>query len=615
MNLFFIARNLPTQTRVRALMVLRGMTAVYPLLDPKTFKSFGGKRLFAGFMHTSAKAAAPRRYAAGDGDRLTFYDGCAVDASGGLTAHDAGQLAAHWETLPERLEGQFFAARLDGRAGVLELLSDPLGMHQTFYWRSGERLIISNSVRLISAVMGLDEIDEEAASQFLGLGYVGGERTLVQGIRAFPPGERWVLRESGPIERQRYFSLAELARLPRAPLSRQATARLADELGAMLKRLNDDLGAFQCPITAGRDSRMMVGLTMANHLPAEYFSTGEEANPDVTFGRRIAETFKLPHQVKGREVDVAEVWHEASWRLLQQNDGLVTLAHIQNATGEPRRLERLKVHLYGAGGEIARGDLLSERFLLMPQTRRSVEAHICAMLRQNGRLLTPAVAGAAKRHVHATVGQLLEQGFALKDIPDAFFLHDGLRRWGGAQFRQVGSYRDVFSPFCTRPYVRAAFSLPLALRHNEHLPYRLLEHLSPELHALPFEKPWLPQHPAQMMLAHLAKAPFTLTKKAWGRLSRTLLRRPAPAPALGRGAERHGWLEQRLAEVRTLCLAQADSPLWRLIDRDAFARLTAPETSVAERKPHAAALFQALTMLHYGLLQGGALDVSATHAA
>jgi asparagine synthase (glutamine-hydrolysing) len=603
MNLFLIARNLKPSRR-HILASLRGMTEVYPLLDPGTLTTFGSDSLYAAVLHTAHAAAAPRRYHTERRGAFTLYDGCPVEPKGRFAAHDAFDLDHHWEHLHETLEGSFFAARLEGE--TLELLSDPLGMHQTFYWQDGEQLLVSNSVRLIAEVLGLRDIDEDAVSLFLGMGYAGGDRTLVRGVRAFPGGQRWTVAED--VRRTTYFSLGELAKLPQKPLTLAATQQLADELGGMLSQLARHFGALECPITAGRDSRMMVGLVMDQNIPADFFSTGEADNPDVVFGSAIAQAFGLPHEIKGQDEDVVSVWDTASRRLLEQNDGLVTLAHIQNAVGEPTELPKLRVHLYGAGGEVARGDLLNEAFLLAPQTRSSVETHLYRAWRNKQHLLTPEVMTVVRRHIRETVGELLGQGFALRDVPDAFFLTDGVRRWAGAQFRQIGSYRDVFSPFCTRAYVRAAFSLPPVLRYTEQLPYQLLKALSPKLHALPFEKPWTAQSPARLYLEFLMEAPQTLVKKVQRRILHALPGGAPPTKA-GREKERQGWLEQKLGEVRRLSLEQVSSPMWRFVDRAAFESLTAPETPAGKRRASAQNLFLALTVLHYSALLEGKLRV------
>jgi hypothetical protein len=590
MNLFVIARNLPDPQRAR--VTLADVARIYPLLDPGTLTTFGSDSLYAAVLHTAHAAAAPRRYHAQRRGAFTLYDGCPVEPKGRFAAHDAFDLDHHWEHLHESLEGSFFAARLEGE--TLELLSDPLGKHQTFYWQDGEQLLVSNSVRLVSQLSGAKTTDTRGAAMFVGMGYVGGDRTLVEGVRIFPDAERWTLAagETAP-RRHAYFPLTELTRQPQRPLTPETTQRVAAALGDPLVQLSKTFGALECPITSGRDSRILVGLTLQRGLTAEYFTAGADHHPDVIFGKRIAQAFSLPHTQWWREDNVSGNWPRASQRVILQNDGMVTLAHIQNTATELPPLERLPVHLYGGGGEYARGKWLTEHFLLTPQTRDRVETYLFGKLNRNRGLVKPEVRAVIREHVRAQVGELLDAGFSLKDVPCAYFYHDYGRRWGGANSQQIRARRDVYGVYYTRPYIRTAFALPPVQRFSERLTYALTRHLLPELLAIPYASPWKPQA-TPSLYAH-----FALSLP--GKLLSKVRRRVKPLRP-GRSEQRQGWLEEQLPELRRH-LDTPSSPTWELLDRAAFERLTAPETPPATRAAHSQGLFLALTLLEYERLR------------
>lgn len=603
MNLFLISRNLPEPGRSHALARLRSMTSVYPLLDPDTLTCFGSEQLYAAFMHTAQKAATPRVYSVQDERSLTLYDGLPVNPGGNFNAHDAGDLSRHWDALDEELEGQFFAARLNATSGHLEVLSDPLGQHPTFYWLEDDRLVLSNSVRLISEIAGMSRIDPKGASMFMGMGYSGGDHTLIEGVRKFPAAERWTWQRHEPEpQRRSYFPLSQLAQQRQAPLSPETTARVAADLGRPLAVLTNAFGPLECPITAGRDSRILVGLLMQQKLQASYFSSGEDDHLDVRIGSDIARGFGLPHQSRHGS-DVVSQWREASRRVITQNDGLVTLAHIKNALTKPAALEQPEIHLYGGGGEFARGKWLTERFLMSSQTRESVEAYLCRKLNRNRGLATSQVSEVIRQHVRHQVGRLLDAGFKLKDIPCAFFYSDYGWRWGGANSQQLRARRDVFGPYLIRPYVRAAFALPPVERFSERLTFEVTKYLSPELHAIPYQTPWKPQSPTQLYFQFFLKLPKAVVDKATGRVRRNLLRGAfAPKPAQGRARQRQSWLEEKLPELRSAALEDEGSPMWAFVDRKAFERLTAPDTPAGVRSARSMGLFLALTLLQYGAL-------------
>lgn len=599
MNLYLIGWNLATQHRLGAPSALRGMTDVFPLLDPDTLQTFTAGPMFAAFMHTAAGAARPRRYSYRTDGSLTFFEGCPVDGSGTYPAHDARALDERWATLHEELEGQFLAARLDARAMTLELVTDPLGVHQAFAARHGGGWAISNSAELLARLGLANDLDEGGAALFLADSWVGGDRTLLRGVSVLPGGQRWRWRGArNEPDRSTYFDLGVVARADRTARRAADVGELADRMGSMLTALGRAFAPLLCPITGGRDSRMMVGLMMRHGVRGDYFTSGDDASADVRIGTLIAERFGLSHRtVRTSPSALAAGWWRASRRLLLQTDGMVTLTHVKNALDEPTRLGALGVHLYGAGGEIARGLYSSEAVFLRPQSPERVRARLTRAITGRNPFLRPAVREEAARFVTSYTDEQLDRGVRPLDVPDLFAAGEIERRWAGNQFRQVMAQTDVFSPFLTRPYVRAAFAVPALARFTERVPAALLAHLSPELHALPYDKPWLPQSPAAFFFAHL---PAKVAGWAWGRAARRLRPRPeAGARRDARALERARLLEGIRGELAAACLDQSGSPLWELVDRPRFERVLSDAAGPAERAAHHEELFDIATLFLY----------------
>jgi hypothetical protein len=73
MNLFVLGWNLPKEMFPRVLAELRRMSDIYPQLDPHTIWHSGERQMaFGASMHTSAAAAAPRRYVWREQGQATF---------------------------------------------------------------------------------------------------------------------------------------------------------------------------------------------------------------------------------------------------------------------------------------------------------------------------------------------------------------------------------------------------------------------------------------------------------------------------------------------------------------------------------------------------------------
>jgi asparagine synthase (glutamine-hydrolysing) len=589
MNLFVIGWNCSTEQRAVAFEALREMHSIFPLLDLGSVSTWAGEKAFAAWMHTAAETALPRRYIHRLDDELVLFDGTAVDSRGHISAHDAAQLGAQWDSLPERLEGQFVVARIKRRPETLELLNDPFGVLPVYVYEGGSYCLISNSARLLARIAGIASLDEEAVAMQLQMDSPPGDRSLIRGISVIPAGQCWRWAESVKPTRNTYAPAAELASLPKRSFGPSQANALADALGDVLSFLVRDLGDPQCPITAGRDSRMMVGLLMARGLSADHFTEGEADDIDMQVGSSIADRFRLPHRKSpGAAEALARAWDEVCLRVVQQHDGHVTLMHARNALERPERLDRIPIHLYGAGGEHARGNYFSLPFILK---RPNLADAITETSKHFGRrkpLLRPVAQQMALDEIGNGCRSLHEQGFAPVDIPDAFDLTQENRRWAGAQSRQGAEHIGAFSPFLTRPYVHAAFATPPIERLQERIPYQLIAHLSTELRAMPLDKPW----PAQTLNGLI----FQYLASQYKRLERRLKQ---PADAVGRTRDRLLILDQLIQRSRERYLDRSNSSIWRLVDRAGFESVTSDRASPSERMRNMASIYWIATMFEF----------------
>ena len=120
MNLFICLWNAPHDWRDKALGAVKRMSSVLPQLSADTAAQLyptgrsasetdSGPLVVA--MRTSDAALGRRTYSARDGSRLVMFDGVPVDPEGQIAAHSSGELARYWDTLQDRLEGQFVLVR------------------------------------------------------------------------------------------------------------------------------------------------------------------------------------------------------------------------------------------------------------------------------------------------------------------------------------------------------------------------------------------------------------------------------------------------------------------------------------------------------------------------
>lgn len=603
MNLFFAGWNLPRELRARVPLALGRMVEIYPQLDPQTLQHAElGARVIVASLSTADAAAAPRRYvhltpaSPASPTSAVLYDGSLVDRRRGFAAHDAAALADHWDELPDHLAGQFVLARATAEPPRLEIVTDPLGFHQVYARRAGEAWLVSNSVRLIQSVAGPTELDATGASIMLALGWVGDDRTLDEDVRVIPGAVRWTwdAAHTGPTT-STYAPRTRLARPPRPRCRRAFIAALAGELVETCRSFAAAYGRPTCPLTAGRDSRVLAALLIAGEIDALYYTSGDTDSADVEIGRRIAARYGLEHEVRAQPVEhVVAAWDQAADRLVQQNDGLIALLQIADVANRTRQVERLPLGLWGIGGEMARGHWSHPRHLLAAPSPAAIESYLVQFLvGDHGGLLTRAAVAHARGYVADFVQRALADGFRPIDIPDLFYAEERVRRWAGSNERQAMPVGDRFSPFVTRAFIEAAFALSARERITEPLHAGMTRQLAPALYDLPLPKePWRPQMPALYLL-----------KWAWHTANPFPHRRPARPAA--RAFDHAAWLEARRDWFRALCLDQRESRLWDLVDRAAFERVTARATSPAVRRRSVRGLYHAATVFAWSAVRSG----------
>lgn len=131
----------------------------------------------------------------------------------------------------ERLDGMFALALHDAREQVVHLMRDRAGEKPLFYRHEGGTLRFASELKGLLADPALPRrLDAEALDCYLGMGFVPGERCILQGYAKLPPAHRLSFNlQSGRAEVQRYWSPPALAADAKADLG-----ALADELEALL---------------------------------------------------------------------------------------------------------------------------------------------------------------------------------------------------------------------------------------------------------------------------------------------------------------------------------------------------------------------------------------------
>lgn len=560
-----------------------------------TGHSSDGRLSFAALSHPSA-LAANRRYADRRRDVVTLFDGFPVDREGGFPAHDAATLHDHWQAGPSSLEGIFSALRIDLAQCTVDCLLDPVGMAKVFSAGLDGGWVLSNSVQAVRSISGLGTPDPLGVSALLNLGWPGN-RTLVEGIEPLEGGRLHRLGVEGRHE-QAYLSPAMVA-----PSNNPRRVSHADGLAKSLQRATaaalGGVDGVSCPLTAGRDTRVLLALARSiDREDVDYYTSGSPGQPDVDVARMLAAHASVAHRLVTPEVPRDRSrWLDETARFCAQTDGMASLHGISDHVGHGQEPAPLGLKLWGAGGEVARAGNIGMLIPLASQVpgvrsswevqRRTLDTKTSSL----GGVVRGEAVQATRDYLRGFTELRRAEGWRSSEVLEAYYAFERVPNWASTGVRRVSGATDLFSPYISRDFYEYAFGLGSGERYVEAAHHRLLSVLSPDLRDLPFEKPWKPQRPGLAPLLALSGGADAVR----ARLRRKLHGRSATSaepPDFGRD-----WFERGIDSHRELCASIPSSPLWDYVDRTRLeAMLGAPAEA---RRPHVEGLCGVLTAFWY----------------
>jgi asparagine synthase (glutamine-hydrolysing) len=209
----------------------------------------------------------------------------------------------HGPGLAEHLRGMFAVAvwDQDKRRGVL--IRDRLGVKPLYYAIAGDVVVFGSELKcVIASGLVSPELDPEAISAYLTLGYVPGAMTPLKQVRKLEPGERLVVHDGNvTVERWWHYPAPDPDTTPRS--SEEWAEIVLDKLDESVRlRLMSDvpLGAM---LSGGLDSSLIVAL-MAKHMsePLETFAVGFSGeSSELPDARLVADALDAEHH----ELEVA----------------------------------------------------------------------------------------------------------------------------------------------------------------------------------------------------------------------------------------------------------------------------------------------------------------------
>ncbi|MBX3595462.1 XrtA/PEP-CTERM system amidotransferase [Sphingomonas sp.] len=262
-------------------------------------------------------AGGAQPMASADGDLVVSYNGevynfqevrAELEAKGAvfLSNSDTEVLLHGWRAwgpaLLSRLNGMFAFALYDVRAQSLFLARDRLGVKPLHYVElsDGAVAFASEIKGLVAHPLFRSAPDIRAVEDFLGLGYVPDDASILAGVRKLPAGHYLHLQRGRPVPQPAQWWDIDFSRRASGS-ARDLEAELVDHLRAAVRsRMIADvpLGAF---LSGGVDSSAVVALMAeASRGAVKTCTIGfDEAGHDETaHAALVAERFATQHRVR-----------------------------------------------------------------------------------------------------------------------------------------------------------------------------------------------------------------------------------------------------------------------------------------------------------------------------
>ncbi|HEX8073528.1 MAG TPA: hypothetical protein VF545_00970 [Thermoleophilaceae bacterium] len=541
----------------RALRGLLERLPFFPGETVETWRAPSGGAWVAWVAHGPERTGGAAYVAAGP-ERIALFAGRPILWAGERRADGRAPLdpTAYLDGIPAELDGRFAALRAGGH-GLLELRSDPLGAYPVYEAHVEGVRWVSNNPELLRDAHGSDELDPDALAGLVGGGWSLDGHPVWAGVRRILPAATAV-RPGGGLDPDRA-----------AALLTAGTRALADWPGR----------PSVVPVTGGRDSRLVLAAALAAGIEFEANTGGDESAPDVRIGRTLAEVAGVPHSLIGGD-SMWQDWRRGAELVAAMAAGTATLA---DAAGFPLAARPGPLPLWhsGQGGEIARAyyglgdgldrDGLADRLTRAFLARRPGRAGV---LSADGRALV-------HRRIAAWVDEQLGAGIAPVDVPDMFYLRKRMGTWAGPGHGCVEYVRDTTSPLWSARLLPDLLGAPAAERARYAFHRAVLERLSAELAAVPFEGGggW-PRRGGE--LARRVERGRTLARKALAEARRRAVTARRRRSAAGTGAPGTDPFDAILPEIRDTVLSQPNHPAWPILDRARVEKLLASDPAALD---------------------------------
>jgi len=251
------------------------------------------------------------------------------------------------------LNGMFAFALWDAPRRRLVVARDRLGIKPLYLHSDGKRLLFASEAKALLAAPGMSaQLDPDAVSAYLALGYVPAPQSMFRGVRKLPAATVLV-SEQGRVTERCYWSLPSQVDRTRSEDDWIADVRASLERATHMQMVSDvPIGAF---LSGGIDSSAVVAF-MARHSdrPVKTYAIGfgggaaEAFYNELPYAKRVADLFGTEHREIIVKPDVVSLLPRLLWHM---DEPIADTAFITTYLVSEFARRDVTVILSGVGGD------------------------------------------------------------------------------------------------------------------------------------------------------------------------------------------------------------------------------------------------------------------------
>jgi len=370
------------------------------------------------------------------------------------------------------LDGEFSLIVVDGQRSVVLLACDRLGIGRVYMFHEGTRYWFCSAPSALTVVHQLSmRVDEDAAEQFLDVGYMLGDRTWLKGCTLLPPAAVWSLdAASGTTKVRQYWDLNMIEPQPQALREHEAAATCAALFRqAVARRCRVD-DCLTVTLSGGLDSRAVLAAARECGAKVTAVTFGRRESPDVRIAAQVARTSGVRHRI----VEIGpQNWLQPRIAGVWRTGGEFPILDMHGVEALDVLAREGVVNLHGLAGDTTlRGMHLQPRALDGPVGILDV----CRVTGGHASILMPAVEASSRDRK-----------------TDYFYLRNRIRRFTALGPALLEGTTVDRKPFIDRALLDFVYSLPDALRLHGKLYRTMLLYAFPELYrSIPWQKTGVP---------------------------------------------------------------------------------------------------------------------------